>query len=234
VETGTSRGVLWPHTTPVRCTAFSHDGAALAAGAQDGALRLFSLETGRSILDVRDGGVLLSIRMHPDGERMVTGSLDGTIRIRSLATAEILGTITADDTRVIDLGISADGSLLAAASMSGKLRLWSLAALELVQEADAYALGLAFPPGADASRLWLGRSGALSLMDVQRGLQAEVLSLNKGGVRNLSWIADGGSLSGVNYICRSAQRTASVSQGTTRTWMATSARRSWPCTRFWA
>ena len=66
--------------------AFSKDGKVLAAGAQDGALKLCSVETGRSVLDLQGAGGLLSIRMHPDGERMVTGSLEGKIVWRKLAT----------------------------------------------------------------------------------------------------------------------------------------------------
>src|SRR5580658_731106 len=75
--------VLRGHKSTIRCVAFSPDGSRVVCGSEDSTIRIWDVETGKSVIGPLEGhrGTVGSVAFSPDGSRVVSGSYDHTIRI---------------------------------------------------------------------------------------------------------------------------------------------------------
>jgi WD40 repeat protein len=128
------RSAPWPGAR-VRSLAFSPDGQLLAAGAENGAVRVVSVADGteRTTFEAHTGAVL-GIAFAPDGRRLATGSWDETVRVWEVAERRELLVLRGHRDRVWGVAFTADGQRLVSRSGDGTMRTWSLANGACVEE----------------------------------------------------------------------------------------------------
>jgi WD40 repeat protein len=148
-----------PSPAPVARVVFSADGTRLAAGTQDGMLRLYTLADGKqvagSVLEIRAAYFpLLALGFSPDGSQVAAGSLDRTIQVWDTASGVRTRSVSGFTLGISTLAFNADGSLLAGGSVDGQTRVWRVRTGEVLGisgdsdkkrlSASAYPIQLAF------------------------------------------------------------------------------------------
>jgi WD40 repeat protein len=136
-ETRRVRGMLDPHGAFVHSIAFSPDGGKLAAGCDDGTIRLWnpSNEEERGSLTVlgRDHyfmrPAVQSLAFTPDGMLLAAGlRISGeNLQIFDLATGRVRAVLEGQEHEVTSVLFSPSGRLLASGGRGRAIRLWGLA-----------------------------------------------------------------------------------------------------------
>src|SRR5262245_56900175 len=119
-------------TGAVNSVAFSPDGKTLAAGSNDGGVRLWDVATRQPIatpLMNGPGDPFTSVAFSPHGHTLAGGVADGTVLLCIAVTHRpIGGPLITGHTGVNSVAFSPDGKTLAAGSNDGSVRLWEVAA----------------------------------------------------------------------------------------------------------
>ena len=166
------RRILKGHEDAVWSAQFSPDGKTALTGSRDNTARLWSLETGETLLTLKghDGSVS-SVAFSPDGKTALTGSVDNTARLWSLETGETLLTLKGHDSYVNSVQFSPDGKTALTGSVDNTARLWSLEAggtLLTLKGHDGSVSSVAFSPDGktaltgsvdNTARLWSLETG---------------------------------------------------------------------------
>ena len=113
---------------------FSPDGKKLAAGSEDGKLRLWNLQEQpiqKPVIFPNSGETWISsASFSPDGKKIAAGSKDGKLRLWNLEQPiqerEPVIFPNSGETAIFSISFSSDGKKLATGSEDGKLRLWNL------------------------------------------------------------------------------------------------------------
>ncbi len=120
-------GVRWAPRT----AAFSPDGKTLAAGAQDGGVRIWSAETAQLLMSLsspeRQGHLIsgiLSVAFSPNGGVLASGGADGIVRLWDTKKGGELAALRGNTSPVRSIAFSPNGKKLASASGDGSIRLW--------------------------------------------------------------------------------------------------------------
>jgi eukaryotic-like serine/threonine-protein kinase len=113
VENGRVRGEPLVHTANVSAVAFSPTGPNVLTYSDEGALRLWDLETGRPIGPSRPVGASTCTGFSPDGTLLLAGRADGTARLWDVATGQPLGPPLRHQSGVAAVAFRSDGRLLA-------------------------------------------------------------------------------------------------------------------------
>ena len=149
--------------------AFSPVDATLAAGSDDGTVKLWDVETQQDIgtLEGHTDGVR-SVAFSSDGRTLASGSDDGTVKLWDVETQQDIGTLEGHTDGVRSVAFSSDGRTLASGSNDGTVKLWDVGSRELVGTLEAHKNGVisvAFSPdGATlASGSW---DGTIKLWDM--------------------------------------------------------------------
>jgi len=91
LTSGTVLSYLYDSPTQAVACAFSPDGAKVAVGGFDGALRLSNPQTGEMIREIRGGlAAVWDLSFSPDGERLACADLRGGVTLWDAATSELL------------------------------------------------------------------------------------------------------------------------------------------------
>jgi WD40 repeat protein len=111
------------------CLAFSPNEKLLVAGCQFGRVRLFDLESGAALPDLKaresGSGWALSVAFSPDGQRVAAGNSFGVARVWDVSTRRLVATLKGHLGEVPDLAFLPDSRRLAVASV-GSIRLWDV------------------------------------------------------------------------------------------------------------
>jgi WD40 repeat protein len=137
---------------PKLVAAFSPDGARIATGGEDGALRLWTAATGKARGGpLKTSGPVLALAFSPDGRELTSGGFDGTAQAWDVASGAPRGSVLRHNGRVKAVAYSPDGTMLATGGAvegvdveSGVLRITGGEA-RLWKAASGKALGLPLP-----------------------------------------------------------------------------------------
>ncbi|MCA1675467.1 MAG: hypothetical protein LC799_25870, partial [Actinobacteria bacterium] len=149
---------------PVFTTAFSHDGRTLAAGSQNGELRVWDLSSVTTpqpvaVSDSRFDTWVNVALFSPDGRYLVAGSSDTTLKVWETSSWTVLRTLS-HPAPVTQAAFTRNGDTLVSVATDGTARMWDLPT-SLPQRMAARVFGLSF--SRDGSRLagFTGRDTAL-------------------------------------------------------------------------
>ena len=113
--------------TSILSVALSSDNRWLAAGTENGEVRMWDVGTGTPFRSYQGhGGRVRSVAFSPDGKMIASGSEDYTIRLWSSETGQNLHILLGHTDRVRAVDISPDGKLLVSGSDDGTVRVWDL------------------------------------------------------------------------------------------------------------
>ncbi len=172
---------------------FSPDGQALAAGAYDGAGRVWNVRTGEPLMRLEgDGLTTYAVVYSPDGKLLATSGKSGDILLWSAADGARIAELSGHDGLVRGLAFSPDGTLLASAGADRTLRIWDLAKREeraLLRGHAAEVRAVVF--SRDGARLFSGGiDRGLRVWDLAAG-QGSTLARLPFSIRDLALSPDG-------------------------------------------
>src|SRR2546426_380798 len=144
------------HEAFVCSLSVSGTGALLAAGAMDGAIKVWNLSSADLRADLQHGAPDAKVAWGPDGSRLLSGGGDGCLRIWDVDTGSCEATLRGHCDIVWRIAMSPDCRLAASGAKDNTVRLWDLRSNECLQELvhpDCVA-AVAFSP--EGSRLVVG------------------------------------------------------------------------------
>src|SRR5262249_9139382 len=104
------------HQGFVRVVTFAPGGKVLLSGGDnDRTVRLWDLETGKELVQMKPDKELTGIALSPDGTTVATGEIEGTVRLWQAATGKPLATLKGHTATVISVAFAPDGKTLASA-----------------------------------------------------------------------------------------------------------------------
>ena len=175
----------------VRSMSFSPDGKTLAAGADDGKIYLWDVET-RTVRTVLTGHAgssssdawVFSVSFSPDGKTLASGGNDGTVRLWNLVTGGQIAVLTGHIRYVNRVSFGRDGKTLASFSLHDKtVVMWDLVTRlpkftisgyqALNRSLDQY---VSFSPDGKTLASIGSDDGAIHLWDVTSGRQRAALN----------------------------------------------------------
>jgi len=168
--------------------AYSPDGATIATGSEDGALRLWNASTGALLRKIeahtsRIWGVVYSSY----GENLATASADKTVKIWDADSGRLVHVLRGHTSTVWKVAYSPDGTTLASSSWDGTVRLWHPFfgdELAVLQGNSGWVYGIEFSP--DGWLLAASTSeAATNIWDVQEALELRQESLTLGARLNV-------------------------------------------------
>jgi WD40 repeat protein len=124
-DTGREVLRLTGHGAAVRAVAFRADGAELATGGDDHAVRVWDAATGRELkrLDGNDG-VVWAVAYAPAGDALASAGADGSVRLWGARPEAPPLTLHGHQAGVRGVAFSPDGARLASVGQDGSLRFW--------------------------------------------------------------------------------------------------------------
>nr|KAJ3419722.1 Striatin-3 [Polyrhizophydium stewartii] len=121
-----------------------HDLAKLVAGFRNGAIRMYDVTTGASVLqlDAPASGLSLDTQVnavlcHPSMELVISAHEDSTIRFYDIKSGKCVHKMAAHTDAVTSIDISPSGLSVASSSHDGSLRWWDLSMKRMHQELPA-------------------------------------------------------------------------------------------------
>ena len=201
---GTWRGesrtaTLEGHTGLVQVVAFSPDGATLASGSSDQAVKLWDAEEQVEVATFEEHmDAVESVTFSPDGSILASGASDGTVWLWDTEREESIAALQGSQSAVQSLAFSPDGSTLASGSYpDGLVRLWDVATGETIAALrgglPCRVSTVAFSP--DGSTLAFGsgdqHGGTIELWDAGTRRKMTTLSGHGGAVESMAFSPDG-------------------------------------------
>jgi WD40 repeat protein len=147
--------ILAGHSGRVASIAFHPDGAVLASAGDDGAIKLWKLETGTLLQQIlAHDEPITGLAFSPDGKRLASASQDGFAKTWNVSNgdAQPRHTLEGHTGKVYGVSFSPDGRRLASAGHDGKCIIWSAATgeiQEVFQRSAGPVMCAAFDPSGD-------------------------------------------------------------------------------------
>ena len=115
------------HSASVNSVAFSPDGKTLASASRDGTIKVWNLQSQKSIATLADHSQWVnSVAFSPDGKTLASASYDNTIKVWNLQSQKPIATLAGHSNSVNSVAFSPDGLTLASASGDKTIKLWNL------------------------------------------------------------------------------------------------------------
>lgn len=204
LETGEVLQTLGDGTFDISSVAISPDNSQVAAGGQDGKIRLYSRSDGSLLQSLTMNGRVVSLSFSPDGTRILAGGArgnQGDARIWRVKDGQILTVFDKHLDWVSRVAFSPDGSLVVSGSGGGAgddaIRAWDSTTGKQVFsiQTESAVSSLAFSPDGQfiLAGLWKSGVGVWNL----EGKAVRTLGSSLPGVRNISISGDGRRVSAV-------------------------------------
>jgi len=105
----------------------SPDGSLVAAGAQDGTVRLYDVQRDWAVQALTGHSApVIGVAMNPDGSTLISVGRDGEVRTWDVASGQVQQVIDGEGGPVTGASLAADGSVLATVSQDGTVRLFNV------------------------------------------------------------------------------------------------------------
>ncbi|GAB4484709.1 MAG: hypothetical protein Fur0016_15420 [Anaerolineales bacterium] len=204
IETGQVLQTLGDGTIDLSSVAISPDNSQIAAGGQDGKIRLYNRNDGSLLQTLTMYGRVSSLVFSPDGTRILAGGArgnQGDARMWRVRDGQILAVFDKHLDWVSSVAFSPDGSLVISGSGGGAgdhaIRAWdSISGKQVFSiQTESAVSSLAFSPDGQFVLAGLWRSG-VGVWDLE-GKAVRTLGSNLPGVRNISISMDGKRVSAV-------------------------------------
>jgi len=129
------------HFLGVSSAVFSPDGKRMVTTALDNTAKIWDIETGRLLANLRGHtDTLYSSNYSPDGKKIVTTSEDGTAKIWDANTALLLTNLIGHTGKVYQVEFSPDGKKILTNSDNAKAKIWDAASGKLLSDLDGHTL----------------------------------------------------------------------------------------------
>lgn len=126
--------------------AYSADGKYLASVSADESIRLWNVQTGKTVNIISNGGFVSELAYSPVEQQIATG-FEESIRVWNPHTGELLRTLEGHTDRIHDIAYSPDGKIIASNASDNTLRLWDAESGKLIKVIDIRApIDIAFSP----------------------------------------------------------------------------------------
>src|SRR6476661_7050801 len=188
------RNSLEGHSNSVRSVAFSPDGLTLASASFDNTIKLWNLQTQKSIATLTGHrNSVRSVAFSPDSKTLASASFDNTIKLWNVETQKPIATLRGHSNQVLSVAFSPDGKTLASASSDNTIKLWHLPTQKpiatLTDHSDS-VWSVAFSP--DGKTLASASSdNTIKLWNLQTQKPIVTLTGHRNSVRSLAFSQDG-------------------------------------------
>lgn len=115
---------LTGYSKMVRSVAFSPDGATLASGAEDSAIKLWSAQTGALKQTMTATGAVYVVAFSPDGFTVAGSYSDKAVRLWNVSNGTLRRTLAGHTGAIWSIAFSPDGKTVASASEDNTVKLW--------------------------------------------------------------------------------------------------------------
>jgi WD40 repeat protein len=208
VATGTRRGSIKAHDSPIRAAALTPDGKLLASVGgvdfQSGEAKLWDVVVQKDWTTLKERANLqghtstvLCLAIAPDGKTLATGSWDHTVKLWDIATGKEKFTLQGHAGLIHAVAFTPDGKWIASAGWDGVIRLWNAARGREVAAYQAHKdvriMTLAFSP--DGRTLSSGGDdGAVKLYELASGKERAAYLAAGGPIVSVAFSPDGRTL----------------------------------------
>lgn len=162
----------WEGSEGCLCAAISPDGRQALSGHVDGVARLWELETGRKLRDMKSrGGSVKSVCFLPDMTAALSGGRNGAVRVWDLLSGECVKSLEGHAGAVSALCGLPDGRHVLSAGEDGTLALWAMEDGGLIHTVRAHQTAVrSVRLAKDGVRaVSLGADGLLKQWDILKG-----------------------------------------------------------------
>lgn len=195
------------HRDHISWVAWSGDGHRLASASTDGVVRLWNLDDGIAIAELRHDDWVTRVGFSVDGRRVATGTIEGDVLVWDTASSNLIAVLGRHDIgrptpaspspsrRVTSLGWSPDGAALASGGRDGTVRLWNPAGRQapmVIAAHDDGVYALAWSPAGDSiasgsrdcsAKVWTSAAGRLLVALVGHEGEVDVVDWSADGTR---------------------------------------------------
>ena len=194
---------FWEMPAWVSDVAFSPDGTLLAAGLNDGTVRVWRVDDGTLVHTLQghdNRGWVYSVAFSPDGEILAAGAWGGEIRLWRVSDGTLLRTLWGNGVWINIFAFSPDGKLLAAGD-GGTVRIWRVSDgvwLYSLWGHTATVGAVAFSPDGKLAATG-GWDRTVRIWRVKDGATLQVLQGHTDVVRSVAFSPDGEVLATGSY-----------------------------------
>jgi WD40 repeat protein len=125
VAQGEEIHTLEGHRGDIHAVAFGPDGALLASASTDGTVKVWDVQSGQLVHNLRHGDGLYDVAISPDGRLVASAGVDRTVKLWDTASGRRLRTLRHGD-EVMAVAFAPDGSLLASGGYDNVVYLWGI------------------------------------------------------------------------------------------------------------
>jgi len=182
------------HSTAVMSVAFSPNGKLLASGGGDSMIKLWDMETGKSLRTLPGHiGWVVSVMFSPDGKQLASSSLDNTVKLWDVNTGGELGDLSGHSKFVKSVAFSPDGRLIASGSYDQTIKLWDAGTRRELRTLAGHSNGVEVVAFSPDGQLLASGSGDMTvkLWNVETGRELGTLTGHSNGVTAIAFSPDG-------------------------------------------